>query len=174
MPRSVAAILRPVTDGDLRGWRGLPSDLTLAEVTADFPRDSDWAGSAQLGRCHREAGYLWVDMPDHEKLRVWFDSERVVLLDLACSRLRVQPGLLAGLFEAGLFEESPASLDTWQGTLPMPQSELVFPAHGLAAFVNHETKAIWHMALFPPVTLDAYMDDLRIDMQTRRHQPLRR
>jgi hypothetical protein len=72
---------------------------------------------------------------------------------------------------AGLLAEVPTSLDAWLGTLPMPESELVFPRHGLAAFVNRETQSIWHLALFPPQTLDEYVDNLRIDMRVRRHQP---
>ena len=50
----------------------------------------------------------------------------------------------------------------------MPESELVFPAHGLGAFISRETDSIWHLALFPPLRLEAYLDDLRIDMKTRR------
>lgn len=143
---------------------GLPAGLLVAQVAKVFPRDSDWSGTALLGRRYREANYLWVDIPGPEgKLRVWFDGERVILLDLACSHLKVRPDQLAGLFN-----EMPASLDTWRGTLPMPESELVFTAHGLAAFISRETDSIWHLALFPPLTLEAYQDDLRIDMKTRR------
>jgi hypothetical protein len=56
----------------------------------------------------------------------------------------------------------------------MPESELVFPDHGLAAFISRETESIWHLPLFPPLTLEVYEDDLRIDMKTRQHQPLQR
>lgn len=170
MAGSAADILRPIIVGDLRGWRGLPADLSLAQLTKAFSRDSDWSGSAQLGRRHREAGYLWVDIPEpNAKLRVWFDGERIILLDLACSWIRVTPHQLTSLLA-----EPPAFLDTWQGTLPMPKSELVFPEHGLSAFINRATNSIWHLALFPPVTLETYKDDLRINMETRRHQPRRR
>jgi hypothetical protein len=71
--KSAAEILGPITAGDLRGWHGLPADLSLARITATFPRDSDWSGVGQLGRRHREASYLWVDIPGPDgKLRVWF------------------------------------------------------------------------------------------------------
>jgi hypothetical protein len=169
MTDSAADILRPITTGDLRGWRGLPGDLSLARLLSAFPRDSGWSGAAQLGTLHREASYLWVDIPGPErKMRVWFDDERVLLLDVACSWLQVRPDQLTGLFA-----EPPVALDTWQGTLPMPGSELVFPGHGIAAFVNREMATIWHLALFRPVALEVYEDKLRIDMQARRHPPLR-
>jgi hypothetical protein len=98
---------------------------------------------------------------------VWFEGERLILLDLACSGIRAQPRQLAELF--GM----PAALDTWRGTLPMPDSELVFAEHGLAAFISRETESIWHLALFAPQPLQSYVDDLRIAMETRRHQPPR-
>jgi hypothetical protein len=162
-----AELLRLVCTGDLHGWQGL-SDLSLAEFTSAFPRDSDWSSTAQLGRRHREANYLWALVPGlDEKLRVWFEMDRVILLDLACSgTFRSRPDHLAGLLI-----EVPTALDAWRGTLPMPESELVFPQHGLAAFVNRETQSIWHLALFLPQTLDEYVDNLRVDMRVRRRQP---
>jgi hypothetical protein len=167
MAGSAADLLRPITDEDLRGWQGLPSDLAVAHLTSVFPRDSDWTGAAQLGRRHREASYLWVDIPGPDgKLRIWFVDDRVIMLDLACSGIKVHTSQLAGLFS-----EVPAALDTWQGTLAMPESELVFPAHGLAAFINRETDVIWHLALFTAVSLETYENDLRLSMKRRRFQP---
>jgi hypothetical protein len=158
--------LRLVCAGDLRGWQGL-SGCSLAELTGAFPRDSDWSGRDQLGRHHRETNYLWAIVPGtDERLRVWFESDRVILLDLALAGIRgTRPDQLAGLLA-----EVPSALDTWLGTLPMAESELVFPRHGLAAFINRETQSIWHLALFPPQTLGDYVDNLRIDMRVRRHQ----
>jgi hypothetical protein len=170
MTTSAVDLLNPIVSGDLRNWRGLPSGLTIAGLTSAFPRDSDWAGTEQLGGLHRETHYLWVHFPAADgKLRSWFDSERVIQLDLAYSGVQTSRNELAELLD-----ETPVALDTWQGTLHMPESELVFATHGLAAFLNRETGLIWHLALFAPVSLEEYVDDLRIDMQTRRHQPLRR
>jgi hypothetical protein len=163
---SAADLLRPITDGDLRGWQGLPPDLSLTQLTAAFPRDSDWSGTAQLGRSHREASYLWVDIPGADgKLRVWFVDERVIMLDRACAGLGVHAHQLVDLLA-----ETPAALDTWQGTLSMSESELVFPAHGLAAFISRETDTIWHLALFAPLALETYQNDLRISLKRRRFQ----
>jgi hypothetical protein len=166
MTGSVGDLLRPITCGDLRGWQGLPSDLTLSELTSALPPDSKWSGRAQLGKRHVQASYQWVRVPGSDtRFRAWFDAERVLLLDVASPPIAVRPNQLADVIG-----EEPASLDTWQGTLPMPASELVFPVHGIAVFVNRETEAVWHVALFPPLTLQSYTDDLRIDMQTHRHQ----
>jgi hypothetical protein len=162
---SIAKRLRSVIAGDLRGWRGLPADLTLSQLTVAFPRDSDWSGTAQLGRRHRPADYLWVDIPTPDgKLRVWCEGDRVVELDVAVSGVQMPADHVARALD-----EDPVALDTWQATLPMLESELVFPAHGLAVFVDRELESIWHLALFPPVALDAYLDELRIDLHTRRH-----
>ena len=163
-----ADLLRLVRDGDLGGWQGLPSNLSLAELTSTFRRDSDWSGTAQLGRGHWKTNYLWALVPgSNQKLRAWFDTNPVVLVDFACAgTVDTRPDDLAAIFA-----EEPTSLDAWLGTLPMPESELVFPRHGLAAFVNRETQSIWHLALFPPQTLREYVDNLRIDMRIRRHQP---
>jgi hypothetical protein len=166
MTGPVGDLLDPVARGDLRGWPGLPGGLTLAELTSAYPADSDWAGSAQLGRRHRQASYRWVRFSGQQVLcRAWSDGEQVILLDLA------DPPVTAGPAElAGLVGEPGTALDTWQGTLPMPESELVFPCHGLAVFVNRDTGAAWHLALFSPTTLPGYEDDLRIDLRARRHQ----
>lgn len=156
----MSGLLRAIRSGELAGWKGL-ADLSVAELTATFPRDSDWSGTAKLGRRRRETDYLWARMPDCERtIRVWFEGDRVLLVDFECS----------WTFKAGPAGEEPVLLDTWLGTLPMPKSERVFPRHGLAAFVNGETGKLWHLALFPPQTLESYVDHLRIDMQRRRHQ----
>src|SRR3954452_13209354 len=140
MARLTAESLRRACVGDLCGWHELPSDLSLAEYMTTCPRDSDWSGTAQLGRHHRETNYLWACVPGAEqKLRVWFEANHVILLDVACagpvgSRLDYLPERLG---------EPPTALDAWLGTVPMPESELVFPRHGVAAFVNRETQQIW-------------------------------
>jgi hypothetical protein len=170
MTGPIGDLLCPITRGDLRGWQGLAPDLTLAGLTSAFPPDSDWSGSAQLGRHHRQASYRWIRVPGTgTTCRAWFVGERVILLDIA------NPSVTVHLDElTDIFGEPEASLDTWQGTLPMPAAELVFPSHGIAVFVNRDTETIWHLALFPPLTLESYEDDLRIGLQTRRHQPRRR
>jgi hypothetical protein len=158
--------LRRVCAGNLHDWQGL-SGCTLTELSDAFPRDSDWSGRAQLGRNYKETNYLWAIMPGtDERLRVWFESDRVILVDMECSGFPdIDPARLVGQFA-----EVPTALDTWLGTLPMPESELVFPRHGLAAFVNRETQSIWHLALFAPQSLGDYVDNLRIDTRVRRHQ----
>jgi hypothetical protein len=169
MTGPIGDLLRPITRGDLRGWQGLTLDLTLSELTSAFPPDSDWSGSAQLGRHHRAASYKWIRFPGADtRARAWFISDRVVLVDIANPPVTVHPNELTDIFA-----EPEEPLDTWQGTLPMPASELVFPRHGIAVFINRDTGAIWHLALFHPVTLECYEDDIRIDLQTRRHQPPR-
>lgn len=158
MSASAAALQGPVRSGDVSGWTGL-ADLSVTGLTRAFPRDSDWTGTVQLGRNHRQTDYLWACVPDTDrKLRVWFEAERVVLIDFDCT----------AAFEAGVVAEEPAELDTWLGTLPMPGSELVFPRHGLAAFVNRETHRLWHLALFRPQSLKSYVDNLRLDRKVRR------
>jgi len=164
MSDPIGDLLRPITRGDLRGWHGLPPDLAVPQLTSAFPPDSDWSGSAHLGRNHREASYRWIRFPGAGgQCRAWFTGEWVILLDIANPPVTVRPDQLIEIFG-----EPDASLDAWQATLPMPAAELVYPGLGLAVFVNHDTRTIWHLALFPPVTLDTYQDDLRIDLQTHR------
>jgi hypothetical protein len=165
MSQPIAKLLAPITRGDLRGWHGLEPDLTVPQLTSAFPPDSDWSGSAQLGRQHREANYRWIRFPGADaQCRAWSIGERVVLLDIANPSVAIHPDQLSEIFG-----EPETSLDTWQGTLPMPASELVYASLGIAVFVNRDTRAIWHLALFPPVTLNMYQDVLRIDLRTRRH-----
>ncbi|HEY1294105.1 MAG TPA: hypothetical protein VGJ60_13595 [Chloroflexota bacterium] len=155
--------LSPILGGDLLGWRGLPADLPLDELTAVFPRNSDWSGSAQLGRQHRPATYVWLDLPaDDRNLRVWLDDKYVIMLDLTYAGARHAHELPL------LFDEQPVTLDTWQETVPLAASELVFVAHGLAAFIDRETDSIWHLAAYTPTTIAIYLDDLRLDFRTRR------
>jgi hypothetical protein len=170
MTSSVIELLRPILMGDLRGWQGLPSHFSLADLTSEFPRNSDWFGEAQLGCLHHPTRFLWANSPATEapdesgQLRVWFEQDDVRLIDLDSSGLPPRADQLQHIFA-----EPTTALDTWQGTLPMPHSELVFAAHGLAAFINRDTNAIWHLALFTPAPLQIYLDTLRIDMRARRH-----
>jgi hypothetical protein len=164
---SAVEILSPIATGDLHCWRGLPAHLNLAGVTAAFPRDSDWSGAGQLGRRHRAASYLWADLADPQrKMRVWFEEDRVVLIDLACSWIHGDRDRIVGFFG-----EPAAALDTWQGVVPMPRAELVFPGSGIAVFFSRDLGSIWHLALYSPVALNVYEDDLRLNMETRRHKP---
>jgi hypothetical protein len=153
---SVEDLLEPIARGDLRGWQGLAHDLTIRELTSAYPPDSDWSGSAQLGRRHREASYRWIRFPSADaESRAWFVGEQVILLDLANPSVGAHYDQLTEMFGA-----PDASLDTWQDTLPMPASETVYARRGIAVFVNLDTGAIWHLALFAPVTLEVYQDDL--------------
>jgi len=164
MAESIEGLFDPITSGDLRGWHGLPRDLSLPRLTSAFPADSDWSGSARLGSNRREANYRWIRFPGAGgQCRAWFTGEWIILLDIANPPVTVRPDQLTEIFG-----EPDASLDAWQATLPMSGAELVYPGLGLAVFVNRDTQAIWHLALFPPVTLDTYQDDLRIALQTRR------
>jgi len=169
MSGAADSITRLAVHGDPSGWVGLPPVLPAGDVTSAFPRDSTWSGIARLGRRRRELAYFWTDIPgDGGKLRVWIEGDRVVLLDLPRAGLQAAgPGSDARRLE-DLFQEHPTALDTWRDTVPMPASELVFPAHGLAAFISPDTGAVWHLALFAPATLESYEDELRIDLRVRR------
>ena len=164
MPELAAETLQRALRGDFRGWRGLPAGLLVFDLLSTFPRDSDWSGAAQLGHSHRETEYFWVKTTAWDtQLRLWRRGDHVVLLDQECS---IPADIEQLTSELG---EVPEAFDTWYGTLPMAGSELVFPDHGLAGFVNRETHSLWHVAFFVPTAIETYLSDLQINMETRRH-----
>ena len=160
-----ATQLRQACAGNLHGWCGL-RDLSLTDAFLLFPRDSDWSGNAQLGRRHQAMTYVWCRVPGSDRsLRIWSATDRVALIDMAWT---VAVDSDADHL-AGLLGEVPIALDTWQGPLPLAKAEHVFAQHGLAVWINPETRLIWHLALFAPQSLEDYLNNLRIDMQVSRH-----
>jgi hypothetical protein len=149
---------------NFRDWPGLPSNGTLTAVRQYFNNDSDDIGEAALGNDFCQ--YLVVTIPGYgTPVRIWSTNidEKVVLLDAPNPEL--QPGLSSLLDELG---EPAAQLDTYWGTLSIPDGEWVYPERGLALFVSERDEKVFHLAVFQPTTLADYEENLRFSLRKRR------
>ena len=153
--------LDQLMNGDLRQWSGLPSPGPLTIVRQYFANHTNDIGLARLG----EASYRFLVIQHQERLRAWFvpETNYVVLLDMAYPEL--QPNLSTTLAALG---KPKAKLDTYFGTLPIPQGEWIYPERGLVLFLNEAANTIFHLAVMAPTTLTQYQTQLRLSLRKRR------
>ncbi len=149
---------------DFRAWRGLPADGSLEDIRRYFPAADQGIGQATLGQEKRN--FLVLPVAGYDgPVRAWFipDSEEVLLLDGAYPELA--PDLAALLASLG---EPALKLDSYWGTLAVPQGEWVYPDRGLTLFLSDEGHAVYHLAVFTPVSAADYQENLRLSLRKRR------
>lgn len=166
--RSAQAALRAFARRDFHDWRGLAPDTSLSDAVAVFEDDDDWRGAGKLGSERRASRWASVAVEGYEKgVRVWLDEDLVILIDGESPTLATPLPVL--LQDIGQPE---AKLDSYLGTLLIPESEWVYAGRGLTLYVNPENGILLRVAVFVPTTLDDYRQRLQLDLQTRR-LPLR-
>lgn len=156
--------LNQFVERDFRDWHGLPGDDSLANIRHYFSVFSDDIGQATLGQ--EKCYFLMLPVTGYDgSVRAWYtpDSKKVLLLDGSYPEL--SPDLASLL---GALGEPAAKLDTYWGTLPVAQGEWVYPDRGLTLFLSEEDNAIYHLAVFAPISLAYYQENLRLPLRKRR------
>jgi hypothetical protein len=141
---------------DLRTWQGLPAHCDWQAWTGPLPSDWQDVYARPLGSNFRPAHQLNVDVPGYQNPHLYFVEGEAVLFEAM-----VGPHLRS--FEE-LVQElgAPADKLDWDfGTLPLPRSEYVYPARGIALFLNTDKDRALHIGLFAPTTLEIYLEYIR-------------
>jgi hypothetical protein len=156
--RTCTATLKQFARRQFTRWQGLASGCTLPDLDALCPRDDDWVGRGMLGG--RQYRYVWLSAAGYkEPVRVWLDNDRLVLLETDLPNLANPRRLLSKLGEPN------ARLDAYRDTVPVPHGEWVYVERGLTLFVYPPGDVIYHLAAYPPCTLEEYRRELRPDLK---------
>ena len=146
---------------DLTNWTGLPESCSLAEVMQQFRLLDEDVGLTRLGDIKREFRMFAVSGYD-EPVRVWTEDSRVMTLDVEHPSFSMETRVL--LLQLG---EPEAKLDYDWGTMRFEKSEWVYPDRGLALFLAPDASSVFHLAAFPPTTMQAYKENFQLHLGKR-------
>jgi hypothetical protein len=161
--RASDAIAR-LRDGDLTSWNGLPPGTRPADLepAVDAPADAPAMAGIGLRRALVRFGALagtdlWAEVwVSPESAEVWL--------------VTIDDPPFAGAPEQviGQLGDPALRLDNALGTVPLPESEWVYPDRGLAVFADEEDERVWRVALFTPCPPEEYEERYRVSLGQRR------
>jgi len=147
--------LQPLAGGRLLDFNGLAGDCSLAAVAAEWPPLDDWQGAGFLGERQHARRFQYLTLAGFSQAaRVWFDQDRVMLVDLTDPALDWADVLALG--------DPAARIDTsWKGTA-IPEGEWVYPNRGLSLHVRPATGKCFHLVAFAPTTLKDFLAEYQL------------
>jgi hypothetical protein len=154
-------VLKTLAALELGHWSGLRQNTSLDDARAVFSIDDQWHGSGRLGSESRRIDWYPVAAELFpEGLRLWVSGDHIVFIDA------VRPELPGGLDKLMLaLGQPPERLTSYLGTLPIENSEWVYPERGLTLFVNPVNQRLLRIAVYGPTSLQEYCKFLRLDLQ---------
>ncbi len=158
--------LQTILARDFTQWNGLPATCRVSDIATLFSL-SKGVGVGRLG--DNKVNFHTAPVTGYSRpLRVWFEDERILLMDIA------QPEIVPDLEQyLALFGPPDTKLDAYLGTLLLAESEWVYLSRGLTFFINPATNILLRLALFEPTSLDRYKAHVRLNLKKRR-LPLKR
>ena len=167
--RKVTEVLTALAALELNDWAGLHQDTVLDHARQVFDIEEEWCGTGRLGSEGKKTVWYSVSARGFpEGLRLWVSGGELLLVDAPHPDL---PGKLDGLLAA--LGPPPERLDSYLGTLLIENSEWVYPERGLTVFVNPANRRLLRIAVYRPVSLSGYRENLRLNLK-RVRLPLRR
>lgn len=148
--------------GRFGAFTGLPEGCGMTAVTALFPA-LEGEGRGPLGR--RSAAFRMVIVGGYtQPVRVWFEGERVLMLDAEYPPIdQPLPALLAELGEPDA-RIAPAETDALD---PVVREHWAYCSRGLTLYPNLERGTLWRLTAYPPTTLEDYRASFLLDLQVR-------
>lgn len=152
-------------EGGLAAWRGLPAGLAPEDFAPalDAPGDAPALSALGLERALVRFGELVTAGVPAELWVAPGDDGEVQAVAIDSPPFTPAPGALRDLLGP-----PDLTLDTARGTVALAQGEWVWPARGLAAYVDTADERVWRVALFPACTADEYTQHYRAALGTRR------
>jgi len=167
--RNPVEALKAFASLDLHDWHGLPEHTQIDHARQVFDLDEEWNGSGKLGSARRQA-YWYSAACDGfpESLRIWGSGNDVILLDAASPEL---PQALEDLLT--VLGSPEVKMDSFLGTLPIKESEWVFPGKGITFYINPDNWKLLRIAVYKPIGLSEYKQFFRLDLKKTRLPLLR-
>lgn len=157
-PGCVDQIRALVLDGDLSSGHGLPAGGCMrADVLAVLGYGGTDGSGTLSGLTHKWLKFGYA--PKDTEARVWFDGDRVILIDVKYPTVKQSPATLRKLLSD--------PIATLQARINVTHEEWVFPERGLTIAVgknlddadNAPPHISW-FAAYPPTSLDDYVKHL--------------
>ncbi len=137
-------------------WEGFPKNCDWTSLTGPLPEDWQLVPKRRLGSKYRDAQMIMLSLEGYIRASLNFVDGQAVLFEAMEPTLAIEIGDL--LEKLG----QPDTILDWDfGTLPCPQSELVYANKGITLFLNTEKTKLLHVALYPSVEPKTYEESLR-------------
>lgn len=136
--------------GEPEQLRGLPADCTAARAKALIDPVRTRVGS--LGEPGKS--YALHEIKQADKAFAWLDNDRIAMVDVD-EPARPLADYLAVLGEPEI------RLAYTHRDIVRPNSDLVWPARGIAIAASDEIRGVIRVAIFAPTTIDEYKRSLR-------------
>ncbi|MEO1451468.1 MAG: hypothetical protein AAFV07_18195 [Bacteroidota bacterium] len=108
--------------------------------------------------------FIGLPLEGYHMARLSFEEGRWVMFDGMLTELDsiATTALLTALGAPA------AKLDWYFGTLPMAETEWVYPEKGITLFLRDDLELVLHVALYASMTLEAYEATRRLNLRKRR------
>lgn len=162
-----ATVIDALVTMDFRDWRGLPEDCAVDALLAAFPGSPEAVGRGRIGNPGRTMSYRRLRYPKQPvPPRLWFDDNRVVLIDIEHPKLPHAPDVL--LDALGV---PSGRLDFAFDILQVTGGERVYSDRGITVFYKENTDLIVRISLYAPtIAVSGYKTRYRLNL-ARREQP---
>lgn len=136
------------------GWRGLPAGCT-SDALFNVPLDDKW-GQLPLGDSRTPARSRLLELSGYYRPLAYVRDGTVIAFDAMNPELADTVKALEDSLGA------PESVLDWvHGTVAMPSGERVYASKGITLFLNLENRAVLHVTVYAPTTVDTYQKMLR-------------
>jgi len=148
---------------DLISWQGLPSMLTVAEVSKKFPALSEESGLGFLGSKPIQANFKVLPASNFlPPLQIWYLNDQVIKLE--GSHPQIKNLDLEQLIQN--LGEPEAKLDFNYDISFIEKGEWVYPKRGLS-LCRLESGKVVKLIGFHPMSLEQYKSEIRYDEPIR-------
>lgn len=148
---------------DYRQWNGLPPECGYSKLDGAFKRLRNEYGQGTLGRSNNPALFrMHIAEAYSQGLKVWFADEHIRLVEIEFPAL---PYPLHELLQQ--IGEPETKLDYHLDIMPVPSGAWIYPARGLALYLDAGHANVMRLGLFPPCSIDEYLENVHPDAPIR-------
>jgi hypothetical protein len=154
---SARSVARRILELDFSGFRGLPSDLRVEDMLRQLPPIAERPGRGDLGSEFVPTRFWSLRVPSASRARAWFDeSGHVTRIDLEA------PEDFDWKKQRESWGPVDAVMDGPLGGVVLHDSNFVWARRGLTLMTNEEQSAVISVALYPPSSLDSYLERVHL------------
>jgi hypothetical protein len=143
-------------------WNGLPQDCDYSAFIGQYPDNWDEIPFRDLGSNFRRASKIYFELQGYMRPSLAFVDGKAVLFEAMGPKIADLKALL------DMLGAPKAKLDWDFGTLPLHETEFVFPDRGITLFLNTDLDKALHIAVYPSTDLENYLQDVRPQLGKKR------
>lgn len=148
--------MQNIIECDFYTWNGLPEECNMEKIVGPLPESWENTPVRHLGSNFRETKWIVIQHAKYYRPSICYYNGKAVLFEAMVEEIKGNHEELIKSY--GL---PSAKLDWNFGTLPLSESEYVFPNRGITLFIDAEEMKVLYVALYQVTTLDNYIENLR-------------